>query len=68
MKKAMNLVILLVSVFTIIFFGSVSAAPSTSESSMRENFDADRPFVFLIVDDTTGSILFMGKAAELVEY
>jgi serine protease inhibitor len=37
-------------------------------TAMADNFHADRPFVFLIVDDTTGSILFMGKAADLIEY
>ncbi|MDQ2086592.1 serpin family protein [Herbivorax sp. ANBcel31] len=33
------------------------------ESAMAEpiSFIADRPFVFLITDDTTGTILFMGK-------
>jgi serine protease inhibitor len=50
--------------------GTVAAAATVviNVTAMRENFYADRPFVFLIVDDTTGSILFMGKAAELVEY
>ena len=28
-------------------------------------FIADRPFVFMIVDDTTGTILFMGKLASV---
>jgi serpin B len=32
---------------------------------LQDKFNANRPFVFLIVDDTTGSILFMGKAADL---
>ncbi|MEN8905484.1 MAG: serpin family protein [Clostridiales bacterium] len=31
----------------------------------KDNFYANRPFVFLIVDDTTDTILFMGKAADL---
>lgn len=30
-------------------------------------FDADRPFVFVIADDKTGTILFMGKAADIEE-
>ena len=29
------------------------------------SFIADRPFIFIIVDDTTGTILFMGKAYNL---
>jgi serine protease inhibitor len=50
--------------------GTVAAAATVviNETAVRENFHADRPFVFLIVDDSTGSILFMGKAADLAEY
>jgi serpin B len=36
-------------------------------SVKRDYFLADRPFLFFIVDDTTDSILFMGKAADLGE-
>jgi serine protease inhibitor len=31
----------------------------------QDNFNANRPFVFLIVDETTGLVLFIGKAANL---
>jgi serine protease inhibitor len=50
--------------------GTVAAAATVVivETSIRENFCADRPFVFFIVDDATSSILFMGKAADLGEY
>jgi serpin B len=50
--------------------GTVAAAATVViiKTSIPECFRADRPFVFLIVDDTTGSILFMGKAAKLMAY
>jgi serpin B len=48
--------------------GSVAAAatavimlPKSMPMSRPEVFRADRPFLFMIVHDTTGSILFMGK-------
>ncbi|HEX9059579.1 MAG TPA: serpin family protein [Clostridia bacterium] len=34
---------------------------------VHDIFDADRPFVFVIADDKTGTILFMGKAADIEE-
>ena len=33
--------------------------------SMPMSFRADRPFLYIITDDTTGSILFIGKAYDL---
>jgi serine protease inhibitor len=50
--------------------GSEAAAASvveTKESAAIEpiNFIADRPFVFIIADDVTGTILFMGKLIEV---
>jgi serine protease inhibitor len=37
-------------------------------TATMDRFLANRPFLFFIVDDATGSILFMGKAADLAEY
>lgn len=50
--------------------GSAAAAATVVE--MKESaaldpvsFVADRPFVFIIADDTTGTILFMGKLSSI---
>ncbi|HYH03962.1 MAG TPA: serpin family protein [Bacillota bacterium] len=50
--------------------GTEAAATTvvTLPTAVQDNFHANRPFVFFLVDDTTGSILFMGKATDLVEY
>jgi len=49
--------------------GSEAAAATATEMQLTSianpvAFIADRPFVFLIVDDQTGTILFMGKLCE----
>jgi serpin B len=34
--------------------------------NMKETFRADHPFIFMIVHNTTGSILFMGRLSNPV--
>jgi serine protease inhibitor len=51
--------------------GSEAAAATVVEMRLTSaaidpiSFVADRPFVFVIADDETGSILFMGKLSEV---
>jgi serpin B len=50
--------------------GSEAAAATTVEMQLTSAaeplaFIADRPFLFVIADDDTGSILFMGKLYEV---
>jgi serine protease inhibitor len=51
--------------------GSEAAAATVVEMRLTSavidpiSFIADRPFVFVIADDETGSILFMGKLSEV---
>lgn len=40
--------------------GSASTTPF-SESDHIHNFKADHPFLFIIEDETTGTLIFMGK-------
>lgn len=50
--------------------GSEAAASTVVilPTSVQDNFHAHRPFLFIIADDFTNTIMFMGKAADLVEY
>lgn len=43
---------------------AVIMIPKSMEVDMKETFRADRPFIFMIVHKTTGSILFMGRMSD----
>lgn len=44
---------------------TVVAMPASASLMEPITFIADRPFIFLIIDDTTGTILFMGKVLSI---
>lgn len=44
---------------------TVVAMPASAAPMEPKTFIADRPFIFLITDDTTGTILFMGKVLSI---
>ncbi len=44
---------------------TVVAMPASAPLMEPITFIADRPFIFLIIDDTTGTILFMGKVLSI---
>lgn len=44
---------------------TVVAMPASAAPMEPKTFIADRPFIFLITDDTTGTIMFMGKVLSI---